>query len=103
MLKFGGLESIDMRSIWHTDNIARSGAALGAALLLLAFLVYATFALGSTDVGSVLHDVAPGPGDVQSSQPWLIVGASAVAILIGLAVTLAASFLPKNPPSRPPQ
>lgn len=103
MLKFGGLESIDMRSLWHTDNVVRSGAALGAALLLLALLVYATFALGSTDVGSVLHDVAQGPGDVQASQPWLIIGASSVAILVGLAVTLAASFFPKGPHSRPPQ
>ena len=68
-----------------------------------AFLVYATIALGSTDVGSVLHDVSPGPGDGQNSQPWLIIGASAVAILVGLAVTLAASFLPKSTPSRPPQ
>ena len=103
MLKFGGLESIDMRSLWHTDNMVRSGAALGAALLLLAFFVYATIALGSTDVGSVLHDVSPGPGDGQNSQPWLIIGASAVAILVGLAVTLAARFLPKSTPSRPTQ
>ena len=103
MLKFGGLETIDMRSLWHMDSMVRSGAALGAALLLLALLVYATVGMGSTDVGSILHDVAPIPGEGASSQPWLIIGASAVAILIGLGVTLLATMFSKSPTSRPPE
>ena len=103
MLKFGGLETIDMRSLWHMDSIVRSGAALGAALLFLALLVYAAIAMGSADAGSILHDVAPLPGDGASSQPWLIAGASAVAILIGLGVTLLASIFTKHSPSRPPE
>ena len=103
MLKFGGLETIDMRSLWHMDSMVRSGVALGAALLLLALLVYATFAMGSTDVGSVLHDVAPIPGDGAVAQPWIIIGASTVAILVGLGVTLLASLFTKRSSSRPPQ
>ena len=39
MLQFGGLESIEMRSLWHMDSMVRSGVALGAALLLLAAVV----------------------------------------------------------------
>ena len=85
-----------MRSLWHMDSIVRSGVALGAALLLLALLVYATFAMGATDVGSVLHDVAPIPGDGAAAQPWIIIGASTVAILVGLGVTLLASLFTKR-------
>lgn len=103
MLQFGGLGIIDMRSLWHMDGLARSGTALGTALLVLALLVYATMTMGATDVGSVLHDVTPMPSDSSAAQPWIIIGASAVAILVGLGVTLLASLITRRSPSQPPQ
>jgi len=51
----------------------------------------------------VLHDVAPIPGDGAVAQPWIIIGASTVAILVGLGVTLLASLFTKRSSSRPPQ
>jgi CBS-domain-containing membrane protein len=103
MLQFGGLGFIDMRSLWHMDSLARSGATIGAALLMLALLVYATMTMGATDVGSVLHDVAPMPSDSSAAQPWIIIGASTVALLVGLGVTLLTSLITRRSPSRPPQ
>ncbi len=103
MLEFGGLETINMRSLWSSNSLFHSGVALGATLLVLAALVYAAFALGGDGTTPLLHEVVPVPSDSGSSQPWLVLSASLAAIVLGLLVTILASVLSKNPTSRPPQ
>ena len=89
MLKFGGLETDTMRSLWHNSPL-RFYSAIFMALLLLAGLLYAKLSRGYP--GSVLHDVVPVPGGLESTQPDMVFCATFAAIFLGLTATLAASF-----------